>query len=348
VITVTEATGEGRSGLDSSGLHNTVKALGGDMMRIGILALACAMAVGCSRTPQSSGDGSDTGIALARSGRAKDSLIRVKDSLLAEKSRQLSEQSQLIGDAATSARLVAEIDRDLSTVRNLRVSGDTTRAESAMPNASQQLAAVQRKVNAVLARLSASEARVRRMRSDSTSRAAADSAQELQLREYERSIGELRTTVDRQRLEIAMLTQRVDSVMKVAVELAARNDTMTARNEAMAAHEDSVFVAIGTERELSQKGIVRREGGTSLFFGRGKTLVPARSLNPASFQVMSKSRDLTIPMPRADRQYRVVSRQSLEFADPPNTRDAFVRGALRITDPNAFWAPSKYLILVQR
>ena len=61
--------------------------------------------------------GGDTGLAVARSSRAKDSLIMLKDSLLAVKERQLSFQSQMIGDAATSARMISEIDRDLSKAR---------------------------------------------------------------------------------------------------------------------------------------------------------------------------------------------------------------------------------------
>ena len=38
----------------------------------------------------------------------QDSLLKAKDSLIAEKTRQLSEQSAIIGDAATSARLIGD------------------------------------------------------------------------------------------------------------------------------------------------------------------------------------------------------------------------------------------------
>jgi hypothetical protein len=116
----------------------------------------------------------------------------------------------------------------------------------------------------------------------------------------------------------------------------------------MAAHEDSVFVAIGTEKELTEKGVIRREGGTLLAFGRGKTIVPARTFELEDFQVMSKSRDLTIQLPQLDKEYRVVSRQNLEFTDSSNRKNTMVKGALTVTDPEKFWAPSKYLILVQR
>jgi len=317
------------------------------MRHIAALTVGVAILASCNKTPELAA-GADTGLAVARSARAKDSLIMLKDSLLAEKEKQLSAQSQLIGDAATSARLVSEIDRDLSKVRGLRVKKDTMVTESAMENASQELAAVQKKVNLLITRLNGSEARIRKMREDSTTHASFDAAQVAQLREYERSISDLRASVEQQRQEIAVLTQRVDSMGRVNVALVARNDSVVARVNALQAHEDSMFVAIGTRDELITKGLIKTEGGTALMFGRGKTLVPARSFDPAAFQVVSKSKDLTITLPRTDKDYQVVSRQSLEFTNLAAVKNAKVRGSITITDPQRFWAPSRYLILVQR
>lgn len=317
------------------------------MRRSIIVALTLAAVAACNEPPQNLPGGPDTGLALATSRRAKDSLILVKDSLLAVKERQLSLQSQLIGDAATSARLVSEIDRALSAAR-IRVKEDTLTPESGMRNATQELQMVQKKVTAVIARLNASEARLRQMRQDSTLHASFDSTQAVQIREYAQSIADLRMSVENQRQEIAILTARVDSMGRANVVLAARNDTAMSRIAAMAAFEDSVYVAIGTEKELAAQGVVRREGGTLLMFGRGKTLVPGRSPAPGSFRALSKTRDLSIALPNADKDYRVISRQGLEYTDAAKPKDAIVRGTLTITDPMKFWAPSKYLILVQK
>jgi hypothetical protein len=303
--------------------------------------LASTAIVACQKVEPTPRGPADTGIVLATTSTAKDSLIRVKDSLIAEKSRQLSLQSQIIGDAATSARLVSEIDKELSKVRSLRVAGDTAKTESAEPTASEQLGRVQKKVNLLISRLNASESRLRKMRSDSATHAGFDSTQVAQLRDYERSIGELRATVERQQAEIASLNQRVDSVVKV-------NVALTAHTNALEAREDSVFVAIGTEKELLARGIIRKEGGTKLLFGRGKTLVTARALDPSSFQVMSRSHDLTIQLPKANRPYRMVSRQSLQFVDPPNPKDGVLKGSVKITDAVAFWGASKFLVLVEQ
>src|SRR5687767_7510557 len=158
------------------------------------LVLPVALLSACDRGTSIPGSPSDTGLAIARSSRAKDSLIVVKDSLLAERARQLSLQSQIIGDATTSARLVAEIERDLSRVRSLRVQGDTAQIESAIEATTARLQLVQKKVTALINRLNASEARLRQIRSDSATHASQDAATLAQLREHEQSIAELRTT----------------------------------------------------------------------------------------------------------------------------------------------------------
>jgi hypothetical protein len=309
------------------------------MNRYRLLACTLAAVAACNDSPPEGYTGGDTGLALARSSRAKDSLVMVKDSLLAEKERQLSIQSAMIGDAATTARLISEIDRDLSKAR-IQVK-DTKAPESGIENASDRLAVVQKKVGVVLSRLAASESRIRRMREDSVARTMLNANQAAQIAEYEKSIADLRVTVESQSREIAVLTAQVDSMGR-------ENVALLARNNAMSAHEDSVFIAIGTERELTEKGVIRREGGTLLAFGRGKTIVPARTLEIEDFQVISKSRDLTIQLPVSDREYRVVSRQNLEYTDSTNRKDTMVKGTLTVTDPEKFWAPSKFLILVQR
>ena len=309
------------------------------MNRYQLIACTLVAVTACSPELPENYKGADTGLAVAKSSRAKDSLIILKDSLLAEKERQLSFQSAMIGDAATTSRLISEIDRDLAKAR-VQVK-DEKKAESNIENASDRLVLVQQKVNLVLNRLTASETRIRRLREDSVSRSMLNATQAAQLAEYEQSIADLRVSVENQGREIAALSVQLDSVGR-------ENVVLASRNTAMAAREDSVFVAIGTEKELTEKGVIRREGGTLLAFGRGKTIVPARTFELGDFQVMSKSKDLAIELPEADKEYRVVSRQNLEFTDSVNPNTTLVKGTLRVTDPEKFWAPSKYLILVRR
>jgi hypothetical protein len=304
--------------------------------RIFALALA-ATAVACKEQPRRNADGSP---ALSYS--AQDSLLKIKDSLIADKTRQLSEQSAIIGDAATSARLISEIDKDLANVR-LKASkkSDVTQVAETEANASSKLETIQSKVRVLLSRLNASEARVRKMRADELAHAKVDSEQVSRLAEYERSIQDMKATVERQQAEIVSLTQRVDS-------LTTANTVLIARNTEMSAREDSVFVAIGSEKDLIKRGLIKKEGGTKLMFGRGKTIVAARHLEPAQFQTISKLKDLTINLPDPNKTYRIVTRQDMHFAEPQDPKKGMVKGTLKISDPNAFWGGSKYLILVEQ
>lgn len=300
------------------------------------LALAAA-AVACKEQPRRNADGSP-----ALSYAAQDSLLKIKDSLIADKTRQLSEQSAIIGDAATSARLISEIDKDLANVR-LKASkkSNVTQVAETEANASSKLETIQGKVRVLLSRLNASEARVRKMRADELAHAKVDSEQVARLAEYERSIQDMKATVERQQAEIVMLTQRVDS-------LTTANTVLIAKNGEMSAREDSVFVAIGSEKDLIKRGLIKKEGGTKLMFGRGKTIVAARHLEPAQFQTISKLKDLTINLPDPNKTYRIVTRQDMHFAEPQDPKKGMVKGTLKISDPNAFWGGSKYLILVEQ
>lgn len=304
--------------------------------RIIALALAAA-AVACKEQPRRNADGSP---ALTYS--AQDSLLKIKDSLIAEKTRQLSEQSAIIGDAATSARLISEIDKDLSSVRvKTSKKAELTNVAETEANASNKLETIQSKVRVLLSRLNASEARVRKMRQDELAHAKVDSEQVSRLAEYERSIQDMKATVERQQAEIVSLTQRVDS-------LTSANTVLIARTTEMSAREDSVFVAIGSEKDLIKRGLIKKEGGTKLMFGRGKTIVAARHLEPAQFQTISKLKDLTIGLPDPNKTYRIVTRQDMHFAEPQDPKKGMVKGSLKISDPNAFWGGSKYLILVEQ
>ena len=219
--------------------------------RIFALALA-ATAVACKEQPRRNPDGSP-----ALSYAAQDSLLKLKDSVIADKTRQLSEQSSIIGDAATSARLINDIDKDLANVR-LKTSKKATVSNAAETeaNASSKLETIQAKVGVLIARLNASEARVRKLRNDQLAHAKVDSQQVAQLAEYERSIQDMKATVERQQAEIVSLTQRVDS-------LTSANTVLIARTTEMSAREDSVFVAIGSEKELMNRGLIKRKAAPS-------------------------------------------------------------------------------------
>jgi hypothetical protein len=107
-----------------------------------------------------------------------------------------------------------------------------------------------------------------------------------------------------------------------------------------------VYYAIGTKDELLRNGVVTKEGSKFLIFG-GTRLEPARKPNLDAFTMIDKTQTLSIPLPRTDKRYKIVSRQNPEFLGGEVTEKGEVKGVVEIASPEEFWSASKYLILVQ-
>ena len=147
-------------------------------------------------------------------------------------------------------------------------------------------------------------------------------------------IADLGSTIDRQNSQIATLEARLDSLGTEVRTLGTR-------------HYQAYFV-VGTEKELMDKGIVMKEGGANLLVARpGRTLVPARVLDATAFTALDQREMRMIAVPDTTKRYRIVSRQSLDAADVAWRDERSFRGNLKITNPDEFWAPSRFLILVQ-
>ena len=163
---------------------------------------------------------------------------------------------------------------------------------------------------------------------------AKNAAQAAKLEEDAQLIADLGSTIERQRLEIATLSARIDSI---GLEM-----------KAVATRHYKAYYVIGTEKELMEKGVIVKEGGTRLIFVRaGRMLVPSRVLNPTAFTVIDQRDNKVIAVPDTSRRYRIVSRQSLDAADVPWRDATSFKGNLKIVNPDEFWAPSRFLILVK-
>ena len=111
-------------------------------------------------------------------------------------------------------------------------------------------------------------------------------------------------------------------------------------------YKNTVYFAVGTKDELIKNGVVTKEGSKFLVFG-GTRLEPARDLNTAAFTAIDKTQTLSIALPRTDKKYKIISRQSPSFLAGDVSKKGEVRGVVEIASPEEFWLPSRYLILVQ-
>jgi len=148
-------------------------------------------------------------------------------------------------------------------------------------------------------------------------------------------IADLTAQIERQAQSIALLQTHVDSLDK---------ELTVARS----AYSRAYYV-IGREDDLVKKGIVVKEGGANLLVAHpGRMLLPARNLDRDLFQPVDIREITAIEMPDTTRRYQIVSRQSLDDAEVEQRDGAQFRGTLKIANADKFWAPSRFLIIVQR
>jgi hypothetical protein len=169
--------------------------------------------------------------------------------------------------------------------------------------------------------------------------------------QLEATMASLTETLENQKATIATLTERVEMLEAENVVLATEKAALADTVEQLVEETNTAYYVIGTKDELIERGIVTEEGGSRVLFifGKaGKTIVPARQLDPAEFTPIDIRNVTEISLPDSTEEYRIASRQDLAaLAEPP--QDGKIKGtnALRIATPEQFWMPSKFLILVK-
>ena len=149
---------------------------------------------------------------------------------------------------------------------------------------------------------------------------------------------QLAEEVGSQRLTIDDLTTRVERLLTENLTLA---DSLYRLNDA----RNTAYYVVGSREELIRRGVLVEEGhrGFPLVGRRGVT--PARQLPLQEFTSINWSQTNEIPLPHAERRYRIVSRQNLTSLGGGK---GAVKGTIAISAPESFWEPSKYLIVVEQ
>ena len=195
--------------------------------------------------------------------------------------------------------------------------------------------AVMQRVDALVARARATAAELKKSQENNKVLSA-------QLANDEAMINDLNATIQHQTATIAALSTRVDSLSGVTREMGATIATLEAQN-------NKAFYVIGTEDDLIKRGIIVHEGGANLLFAHpGRTIQMSRTADAAAFTAVDQRGMKLIEMPEPNRRWKVVSRQSLDYAAVDERDNDTFRGNLKITEPNKFWGPSRFLIVVEQ
>src|SRR6266571_84108 len=248
---------------------------------------------------------------------------------LAELESANAQKDSLMQEVAISSRLISDVNTELAKakIRNNRLH---VSSESPITASNDTLIA---KLRYVVARVQQTESALNESRerikglttlSDSL-RATLDS-----------TASNLQSVIASQKTTIDLLTDRVNA--------------LTEENVALKDSLATGYYVIGTRDELKKKGILTEQGGGRVLFilwRTGKTLQPARNLDPRLFTAIDTRQVTQIPLPSARGEYRVASLQDLSYVAEEN-KDNKYSGvpSLTITSPVDLWRTSKFLIII--
>jgi len=248
---------------------------------------------------------------------------------LAELEQVNAQKDSLMQEVAISSRLISDINVELGKVKvrnnRLRVSSEspiTASTDTLMA----KLRYVVTRVAEVESALGASRQRIKNLTSLSDSLRTA----------FDSTVSNLQAVIATQRNTIDFLTDRVN--------------TLTAENVALRDSLATGYYVIGTRDELKKKGILTEQGGGRVLFilwRTGKTLQPARNLDPSLFTAIDTRQVTQIPLPIASAEYRVASLQDLEYVAEERKHNKYTGvPSLTITSAVDFWRNSKFLIII--
>ncbi len=247
---------------------------------------------------------------------------------LAELEQANAQKDSLMQEVALSSRLLSDINGEIAKVKvrgRLNVS-----SESPVTASSDTLIAKLRyvvtRVRETESQLSESRQRIKNLTNLSDSlRATLDS-----------TASNLEAVIATQKQTIDLLTDQVN--------------TLTAENVALRDSLSTGYYVIGTKAELKKRGILTEQGGGRVLFilwRTGKTLQPARNLDPSLFTAIDTRKVTQIPLPSARAEYRIASLQDLSYVAEERKNNKYSgTPSLTITSPVDFWRNSKFLIIV--
>lgn len=249
---------------------------------------------------------------------------------LADLEQVNAQKDSLMQEVAISSRLISDVNVELAKVKvrnnRLHVSSEspiTAQNDTLIAKLRYVVARVQETEGA----LSQSRQRIKSLTYLSDSLRAA----------YDTTVGNLQSMIASQKTTIDLLTDQVT--------------TLTEENVALRDSLSTGYYVIGTRDELKKKGILTEQGGGRVLFilwKTGKTLQPARNLDPSLFTPIDTRQVTQIPLPVASAEYRVASLQDLDYIAEERDQGKYQgTPTLTITSPMDFWRTSKFLIIIR-
>jgi hypothetical protein len=248
-----------------------------------------------------------------------------------------ADHDRAIAEVAADARALSDVSTEMAKVRL----GKMKMQPAETPEAARRDTVIQR-VRLLVSRVHSAEAQLKSSHDQITTMTHLSDSLRATI---ESTVTNFQKVVDDQKTQIAALTARVDSLTGVTI---AMNDTLNT----VQTRDNTVYYVIGTKDDLIKNGVITEEGGARFLFvlwKSGKTLVPARSLDPTQFTAIDQRQVTSIALPDSGQSYRIISRNDLTALNtqPADNGEIQNTNKLAIAHPGQFWAGSRYLIIVE-
>ncbi|HVA57834.1 MAG: hypothetical protein WBQ26_15805 [Gemmatimonadaceae bacterium] len=283
--------------------------------------------------------------------KAKQQLVELAKADSLRQDSLLNVKNQLLNDMLVSTQFVNDINAEIAKARSMpkakTATALATPAEATKIKEDRE--EVITKIHTLVERLDATDARLRQLRVQAVSLSKHDSTLTQQIAQYEQTIADFRQTVDQQKKEfqaivdsqnvqIASLKGSVDTLTSVK---AALTDTVTD----LTRQKNTAYYVAGTRDDLVKMGVLMEQGRRSFWLVGNRPVVPVLSLDPTAFTRIDITKDTSLTLP--DGEYLIFTHQDPQYAKAFETRDNKIVGGLHITQPEKFWATSKFLILMK-
>jgi predicted nucleic acid-binding Zn-ribbon protein len=256
-------------------------------------------------------------------------------------------KDSLVRDLAETTKLLSDINTEILKVSTAKPVEPVVGNEGVATN---DRAAILKRVQDLTARLKTNETRLATSQRRLRSLTKESDSLKVNLTGLQQTIDGLQATLEAQKNTIATMEAELTGAREQVATLTTEKTTLTDTVSALTTRENTVYYTIGTKKDLKEKGIVTEAGGTRflIFTRTGEVLKPVDHLNPSDFTAIDRRAVTRIEMPNPDKEYQLVTDQNIAATNiPPDSKRRF-KGALEITNPELFWAQSKFLIVVER
>ena len=241
-------------------------------------------------------------------------------------------RSELLDQMMEGTQFVNEINAELAKARSVALAPRQLEPHAEVLDVDGERRRVVERITQLVTRLDNVSFRLATARNQLVQK---DTMLARKIAEYELLIAETSQAAEQQRSELQTV---IDAQTGRIAEL--QGDVSRLVSE-----KNAVYLVVGTRKELMKKGVLVPEGPRKFGVVGPRTVVPARTLDPAVFTRLDRTVDQAIILPYGG--YKIVSRQNTSFASKPTGQGGAYEGAILIEEPAQFWSSSRFLIVVR-